>query len=76
MRRSFREAPRCTLFYKVCPYEGCDGKIFGHVWTEQNGDDTRSQYQICDTCGRPVVWIYEPHPRGGGLTFFPLDNPE
>jgi hypothetical protein len=62
------------MYDKVCPYEGCGGREFVHVWTSANGDDTRTQRQICARCSRRVLFTFEPHPHAGDLTLWPSDN--
>jgi hypothetical protein len=71
MPSQWQDAPRVTLFDKRCPHPDCDSSEFIHSWTEDNGDGSRTQSQVCARCSRPVRWIIEPHPRDGDLVYWP-----
>lgn len=69
----WQDSPTVFLTGKVCPW-GCGSTSFVHGWTSDNGDGSKTQYQICRRCSRRVRFVVEILPPSGDSVIWPTDN--
>jgi hypothetical protein len=67
------DAPAVHLVAKVCPWPRCGSTRFVNCWVRDNGDGSRTQFQVCRACSRRVRFVIEREsPPDGGSVVWPL----